>query len=108
MRKFFIIIITFLTLNTHVFASTFTCYDPNDYQRMEIVNSTTGTALFLQINDTILYRHGTGENGESIYVDEGAERKVYIKWIDNNLTFIKLLYLNKLKVILSCKEYNSK
>lgn len=104
MKKILITIITVLTFSTAVNANTFTCYDPNSYQQIELVNGDTGTALFFKVFDTTLYRHGTGVNGESVYVDESGDNEIQVKLIHNNLTFIKLFYKDKLQVILSCKE----
>lgn len=104
MKKNLFAIITVLALSTPALASTFTCYDPNDYKQVEMIHGDTGTALYFKSGDTTLYRHGTGTNGESIYVDESGDVQLHVKFINSNLTFIKLYHLKQLKVILSCKE----
>ncbi|MFW0765386.1 hypothetical protein ACN0IV_05995 [Trabulsiella odontotermitis] len=96
---------TTLALNTSALASTFTCYDPNDYQQMEMVNGDTGTALYFKVGDVTLYRHGTGVKGESIYVNGDGSHELQVKFINSNLTFIKLYHKKQLKVIVSCKEH---
>lgn len=105
MKNLLLTLITVLSINAPVLASTFICHDPNDYERIELVNGNTGTALYFKVGSTTLYRHGTGTNGESVYVDENGEHKLQVKWIDENLTFIKLYHMSELKVILSCSQY---
>lgn len=104
MKKIIISLMAVLTVSTTTFANTFNCYDPNNYDKYTLVNGNTGTTLYFEVFNTTLYRHGTGANGESIYVDESGVRKIHVKFINDNLTFIKLFKQNEIKVILSCEE----